>query len=186
MKESLNTQSAHYLQVWHLTSNSRTISGIPDAVGTTTVTYTATNSEDSTQNISITFTIEINEAFVTNLKAQIGYGIVKLLWAEPSDVSGVAGYEYKVVGKAWETIVGSDASTVTHTITGLSPSSEYQIAVRVIDTNGDNVGESLSIPVIPNKITGKSIRCYAEQAGEVRIVNGYFSEREYAVCWGNK
>ena len=89
----------------------------------------------------------------SGLTATAGDGSVTLIWNDPSDAS-ITGYEYNVnhndtgTGNlsgwsAWTPIPGSDASTTSHTFSGLTNGREYRYHVRAVNAAGDS-------PAAPN------------------------------------
>ena len=82
----------------------------------------------------------------SGLTATAGDGSVTLIWNDPSDAS-ITGYEYNVnhndtgTGNlsgwsAWTPIPGSDASTTSHTFSGLTNGREYRYHVRAVNAAG--------------------------------------------------
>ena len=76
------------------------------------------------------------------LVATPGDGQMTLVWDDPVDAA-ITGYELSIDGGTWNPIVGSDASTTSHTVTGLVNGTEYTFAVREVD------GEAASVPGVP-------------------------------------
>ncbi len=59
----------------------------------------------------------------------------QLTWADPGDPS-LTDYQVQQNGGPWTTIPNSDATTVTHTVTGLTPGTTYRFAVRARNAQG--------------------------------------------------
>ena len=101
------------------------------------------------------FTIQqIPEAIDDLVVSGIGYDQITLGWTTPGD-NGSAITEYEVQQDAsgtWDDISGSDATTVSHTVTGLTPGTSYTFKVRAVNSNG-NAPDSNTVTVIPNKFT---------------------------------
>ena len=68
-----------------------------------------------------------------NLQATVGDGQVMLSWTDPGN-SNISGYELNIDSGAFADILGSDAATTSHTVTGLTNGTTYTFAVRA--TNG--------------------------------------------------
>ncbi len=66
---------------------------------------------------------------------QTGVVQVELTWEASSNPLNVTGYEFSQNSGSWTTILGSDFSTVSHTITGL-PAGNYTFAVRAVNSVG--------------------------------------------------
>ena len=82
------------------------------------------------------------------LAIESGAGEVTLRWTQTTDAS-VTGYEYRSrtgadFGDSWVVISGSDASTVSHRVTGLTNGTAYVFELRAVNSAG--VGAA-SVPV---------------------------------------
>ena len=78
----------------------------------------------------------------SGLTATAGNGSVTLVWSSPSD-SRIERYEYRMgsVGDGWEAwtaIPGSDASTTSYEVTGLTNGTEYRFHLRAVSTLGSS------------------------------------------------
>ena len=89
---------------------------------------------------------------ITDLKVSgIGYDQITLGWTTPSDGdSTITGYQIQQNSNTWTAISGSDAGTVDHTVTGLTPGTSNTFKVRAVNGDG-NAPESNTVTVIPNK-----------------------------------
>ena len=92
----------------------------------------------------------------TGLTATAGVASVTLTWNDPNDPS-ISGYEYNVnhnntgTGNltgwsAWTAIPGSNASTTSHTLSGLAGGREYRYHLRAVNAQGASVGAPASGP----------------------------------------
>ena len=90
---------------------------------------------------------------------QTGIGQVELTWEASTEPLSVAGYQYtQNGGSGWTTILGSDHSTVSHTITGLTQGVAYTFAVRAVNSVRATTSEYRDVTVIappaaPNGLT---------------------------------
>ena len=92
----------------------------------------------------------------TGLTATAGVASVTLTWNDPNDPS-ISGYEYNVnhnntgTGNLtgwsqWTAIPGSNASTTSHTLSGLAGGREYRYHLRAVNAQGASVGAPASGP----------------------------------------
>ena len=92
----------------------------------------------------------------TGLTATAGVSSVTLTWNDPNDPS-ITGYEYNVnhnntgTGNLtgwspWTAIPGSNASTTSHTLSGLAGGREYRYHLRAVNAQGASVGAPASGP----------------------------------------
>ena len=88
----------------------------------------------------------------TDFSVDVGDSEAKLTWVGPS-VGTVTGYDYSQDnGGTWTAVPDSDANTTSHTVTGLTPGTEYTFKVRA--KNGAVAGApSEGIAATPNEIT---------------------------------
>ncbi|TGG94743.1 MAG: hypothetical protein ERJ67_01800, partial [Aphanocapsa feldmannii 277cV] len=68
-------------------------------------------------------------ASLTGLTATAGDTEVSLSWDDPND-STISGYKLSLEGGTYSSISGSDATTTSHTVTGLTNGTTYSFAVR--------------------------------------------------------
>ena len=81
----------------------------------------------------------------------IGYDQITLGWAIPANGgSAITEYEIQQDSGTWDDISGSSATTVSHTVTGLTPGTSYTFKVRATNSDGD-APNSNTVTVIPNK-----------------------------------
>ena len=126
-----------------------------------TLTHTAAsadtnyNSADfSAANVTVSITELPVPAKPTDLKASRGNTEVTLSWSDPSD-STITKYQVRhakgtsvPVNMAWTDIIGSGASTTTHTVTGLINDTEYAFELRAVNNYGNSLAASTTeIPV---------------------------------------
>ena len=79
---------------------------------------------------------------ITDLKVSgIGYDQITLGWTTPNDGgSAITEYEIQQNSNAWTAISGSDAGTVDHTVTGLTPGTSDTFKVRAVNGDGNAAG----------------------------------------------
>ena len=112
-----------------------------------TVTVTHSNGNASDALPVPAFTIS---SFPTDVTAAAGYDSVTLSWTPL--LGGVTGYEYAQNGGAWTAISGSDSTTATYTVSGLTPGETYTFKVRA--TGGsENVTNAVSVTLL-NAVPG--------------------------------
>ena len=74
----------------------------------------------------------------------IGYDTIGLSWTSPHNGGfAITGYDIRQSEGDWETIVGSDANTMTHTVTGINPHTNYVFRVRAKNIQGDGSPSNL-------------------------------------------
>ena len=118
---------------------------------------------------SVTATERDNNLMPTGLTAEPADRSIFLTWEHPMDAM-VTGWEvrYRVDGAAewgdWELIEGSSATTRSHTVSGLSNNTNYEIQVRF--TSADGPGEaSASVSAAPKSGTPPPPQNLAATAG---------------------
>ena len=92
----------------------------------------------------------------TGVTATAGDGQVALSWADPSN-SQISKYQYRqgsgspLVWESWTDIPNSDATTTTHTVTGLTNGTEYSFQVRAFvgATAGTESATETATPRMP-------------------------------------
>ena len=100
----------------------------------------------------------------SGLTATAGDGSVTLTWGDPSDAS-ITGYEYNVNHNAtgtgnlsgwsaWTPIPGSDASTTSHTFSGLTNGREYRYHLRAVNAAGAGAGAPNAAPWFASAVAG--------------------------------
>ena len=94
----------------------------------------------SAASVTVMVTDDDRPAAPTGLTATGGNARVTLRWSDPDDASIT---EYEVQQKkgsdrwsSWSDINNSDASTVSHTVTGLENGSRYGFRIRAVNSNG--------------------------------------------------
>ena len=88
---------------------------------------------------------------------QTGVGQVELKWDAVS-LLNVTGYAYGQDG-SWTPIQGSDSSTVSYTVSGLTEETTYTFAVRALNNKGPSASSnsrSVTLVAIPGRPTGVS------------------------------
>ena len=117
-----------------------------------TVTDGAGNSSSSLAVPDFTVQMQpVPEAINDLVVSGIGYDQITLGWATPDNGGSViTEYEIQQNSGTWAAISGSDATTVDHTVTGLTPGTSYTFKVRA--TNSDGAApDSNIVTVMPNK-----------------------------------
>ncbi len=86
----------------------------------------------------------------SGLQASAGDGEVPLSWTDPSDTD-LTGYQVRVSDDSgstwspdWTDITGSDATTVSHTVTGLTNGTSYSFELRALSAGGPGSAASIS------------------------------------------
>ena len=96
-----------------------------------------------------------------NLSAAGGNGQVTLTWDDPDDTT-ITGYQYQQAeGEGefgdWADILGSMATTTSHTVTGLTNGTSYTFAVRAVnDSLGNGAASTVTAVMVPTAPTGLS------------------------------
>ena len=132
-----------YTPVW-LGGNARsyTFTGCPySMVNGTTYSFSVTTHTDMRSNLPNTETIVSTKAGLpaapTGLTATAGDHQVVLSWtAGSNNGSALTKYEYQQNGGSWANMANSDASTTSHTVTGLTNGTQYTFKVRAVNTHG--------------------------------------------------
>ena len=126
------------------------------AAGDYSFTVMATNAiGNSAASAAATATIDADPPVVvpappaapTNLTATPGNAQVTLKWTMSTDTT-ITGYEYSMDGTAWVDIPGSDATTATYIVTGLTNGTAYTFHLRAVNSEGDGA-VSTATPVTP-------------------------------------
>ena len=100
----------------------------------------------------------------SGLTATAGDGSVTLTWGDPSDAS-ITHYEYNLNHNAtgtgnlsgwsaWTPIPGSDASTTSHTFSGLTNGREYRYHLRAVNAAGAGAGAPNAAPWFASAVAG--------------------------------
>ncbi len=118
-----------FLHTFRIRAVSASGPGGPSHAVTTLPQLTMTSARVPTRPIG--FQAEINDP-----------GTVILSWRSPQNDGGsaITGYEYSPDGgTTWNSISGSSASTMEHTLTGLTPGLEYLFSVRAVNVAGAGI-----------------------------------------------
>ena len=130
---------------------------IPNS-GDTTTSYTVTGLTNGTEYTfgvravnaggngaasTVTATPAPVPAAPTNLKAEVGDRRIGLTWDDPGD-STIDEYEYSTDGGSFSVISGSDDTTTSYTVTGLTNGTEYTFAVRAVNNTDDGVESTVT------------------------------------------
>ncbi len=130
---------------------------IPNS-GDTTTSYTVTGLTNGTEYTfavravnaggngaasTVTATPAPVPAAPTNLKAEVGDRRIGLTWDDPGD-STIDEYEYSTDGGTFSVISGSDDTTTSYTVTGLTNGTQYTFAVRAVNNTDDGVESTVT------------------------------------------
>ena len=148
------------------TTTSHTVTGLTNDTAYT-FEVRATNTSGGGTAASATATPIAVPGAPASLAATAGDAQVELSWDDPSD-SSITGYEYRdgsTSGNtttwhlAWSDISGSDATTTSHTVTGLTNDTAYTFEVRAVNASGDGTAASttatpIAVPDAPTSLAG--------------------------------
>ena len=130
---------------------------IPNS-GDTTTSYTVTGLTNGTEYTfgvravnaggngaasTVTATPAPVPAAPTNLEAEVGDRRIGLTWDDPGD-STIDEYEYSTDGGSFSVISGSDDTTTSYTVTGLTNGTQYTFAVRAVNNTDDGVESTVT------------------------------------------
>ena len=130
---------------------------IPNS-GDTTTSYTVTGLTNGTEYTfgvravnaggngaasTVTATPAPVPAAPTNLKAEVGDRRIGLTWDDPGD-STIDEYEYSTDGGTFSVISGSDDTTTSYTVTGLTNGTQYTFAVRAVNNTDDGAESTVT------------------------------------------
>ncbi len=76
---------------------------------------------------------------------QTGVGQVRLAWTSSTKPLTVRHYTFKQGSQDWAKIDGSDSSTASHTVTGLTTGNTFTFTVRAVNGGGQNAASSQSV-----------------------------------------
>ncbi|TGG90098.1 MAG: hypothetical protein ERJ67_11550, partial [Aphanocapsa feldmannii 277cV] len=109
-----------------------------------TLAVRASNRSGESTAASVTVTTLAVPATPTGLTATPGDKQVSLSWSDSADDT-IIGYEVSSDGgETFSAISGSDASTTSHTVTGLTNATNYTFAVRAVNGAGNSAAATLS------------------------------------------
>ena len=77
-----------------------------------------------------------------------GVGQVRLAWTSSTEPLTVRHYTFKQGSQDWAKIDGSDSSTASHTVTGLTTGNTYTFTVRAVNGGGQNAASSQSVTLV--------------------------------------
>ncbi len=130
---------------------------IPNS-GDTTTSYTVTGLTNGTQytfavravnaggngaESTVTATPALAPTAPTNLEAEVGDRQIGLTWDDPGD-STIDEYEYSTDGGSFSVISGSDDTTTSYTVTGLTNGTQYTFAVRAVNAGGNGAESTVT------------------------------------------
>ncbi len=114
-----------------------------------------------------------------------GNGQAVLSWTNPNDAS-ITRWRYSQDG-AWRNVPGSSATTITHTVTGLSTGTAYAFKVRAVNANGAGVASSQATVTmvwkgVPSKPSGLSA-----EAGVGQVTLSWDAQPNQRIArWGHQ
>ena len=109
---------------------------------------------------------------------QNGIGEVELTWDAHRYPLTVSGYEYNRDGGNWNAITGSDSSTHSHTVTGLTKDITYTFAIRAVNGAGSTESDSRSVTIIGQSAAPDS---FTAVAGDEQVWLGWRSPAEFTI-----
>ena len=110
--------------------------------------------------------------------AQTGDGEVEMTWDAHRYPLTVSGYEYNQDGGDWNAITGSDSSTHSHTVTGLTKGTTYTFAVRAVNGAGSTESDSRSVTIIGQPASPDS---FTAVAGDEQVWLGWRSPADFTI-----
>ncbi len=110
--------------------------------------------------------------------AQTGDGEVEMTWDAHRYPLTVSGYEYNQDGGDWDAITGSDSSTHSHTVTGLTKGTTYTFAVRAVNGAGSTESDSRSVTIIGQSAVPDS---FTAVAGDEQVWLGWRSPADFTI-----
>ena len=110
--------------------------------------------------------------------AQTGDGEVEMTWDAHRYPLTVSGYEYKQDNGSWTTISGSDSSTHSHAVTGLTKGTTYTFAVRAVNGAGSTESDSRSVTIIGQPAVPDS---FTAVAGDEQVWLGWRSPADFTI-----
>ena len=109
---------------------------------------------------------------------QNGIGEVELTWDAHRYPLTVSGYEYNRDGGNWNAITGSDSSTHSHTVTGLTKDTTYTFAIRAVNGAGSTESDSRSVTIIGQPAAPDS---FTAVAGDEQVWLGWRSPADFTI-----
>ncbi len=112
---------------------------------------------------------------------QTGESEVELTWDAhryPLSVTGVAYSQDDGGGPSWTDIDGSDSSTVSYTVTGLSEGVTYTFAVSAINSTGSTESDSRSVTIVAKPAAPDS---FSAVAGDEQVWLGWRSPADFTI-----
>ena len=110
--------------------------------------------------------------------AQTGDGEVEMTWDAHRYPLTVSGYEYNQDGGDWDAITGSDSSTHSHTVTGLTKGTTYTFAVRAVNGAGSTKSDSRSVTIVAKPAAPDS---FTAVAGDEQVWLGWRSPADFTI-----
>ena len=110
--------------------------------------------------------------------AQTGEREVELTWDAHRYPLSVTGYEFNQDAGNWNAITGSDSSTHSHTVTGLTEGTTYTFAVRAVNSAGSTASDSRSVTVVAKPAEPDS---FSAVAGDEQVWLGWRSPADFTI-----
>ena len=127
----------------------------------------------SQTDLTIHSTVAGLPAAPTGLTATAGDRQVALSWtAGSNNGSALTAYQYRQNGGSWADIQNSDATTTSHTVTGLTNGTEYTFTVRAVNGQGGGAESTAAMATpatTPAAPTGLTARPDSQTAGQVAL-----------------
>ncbi len=124
----------------------------------------------------------------SGLSAEAGNGQVELTWTDPDDDS-ITRYQLRrrkgsAAWGGWTAIPGSDADTVSHTVTGLDNDVEYRFRIRARNSGG-NSAQSAVVEATPSASAAVPKPVLSAEAGYARVTLSWSALSGVTVAsWG--
>ena len=110
--------------------------------------------------------------------AQTGEREVELTWDAHRYPLSVTGYELNQDAGNWNAITGSDSSTHSRTVTGLTKGTTYTFAVRAVNSAGSTASDSRSVTVVAKPAEPDS---FSAVAGDEQVWLGWRSPADFTI-----
>ena len=114
---------------------------------------------ESPPSSSVTATV------ITLTTVQTGPGRVRLVWDAGANPPAVTGYQFtQDSGATWTEIPGSDHTTVSHTVSGLTNNTDITFAVRAVTNPGDGFSSDFqTVTILPPPAAPTGLVATADQ-----------------------
>ena len=114
------------------------------------------------------------------LSAVIGDGQVTLTWATGPSILPITKYQFQEdgSGRGWQDIAGSDATTTSHTVTGLTNGQSYTFEIRAVNPEGNGAASDqvsatpFTVPGAPRNVAAAPLDRSAQLTWEAPASDG--------------